>query len=89
MKAVVLSAGMGRRPWSYSQVPERLLEIRHRVSPYVWGVRKLVRARDLLSFVLWDYSFVGNTINCRGPRCRLAKGGRLIPRPMLRVARDR
>ncbi len=39
----------------------------------------LVPVRDLLSFMLWGYSFVGNTIDWRGQRFKLAKGGKLIP----------
>jgi ceramide glucosyltransferase len=38
---------------------------------YLW----LVPLRDLVSFVLWGYSFLGNTVEWRGRRFRLAKGG--------------
>ena len=39
----------------------------------------LLPVRDLLSFVIWLTSFVGNTVYWRGDRFRLAAGGRLIP----------
>jgi len=39
----------------------------------------LVPLRDLISFTFWCYSFVGNTIEWRGRRLRLTKGGKLVP----------
>ena len=42
---------------------------------FVW----LVPVRDLISFALWCYSFVGNAIEWRGQRLRLTKGGLLKP----------
>lgn len=39
----------------------------------------LVPVRDLISFALWCYSFVGNTIQWRGRRLRLTKSGLLTP----------
>jgi ceramide glucosyltransferase len=41
---------------------------------YIW----LVPIRDLISFVIWIYSFVGNTIEWRGRRLKLTKGGKLV-----------
>jgi ceramide glucosyltransferase len=38
----------------------------------------LVPLRDLISFALWCYSFIGNTVEWRGRRLRLTKGGRLV-----------
>lgn len=37
----------------------------------------LVPLRDIISFTFWCYSFVGNTIEWRGRRLRLTKGGKL------------
>lgn len=42
---------------------------------YLW----LVPIRDLVSFGLWCYSFVGNTIEWRGRKLKLIKGGKLEP----------
>ena len=39
----------------------------------------LVPLRDLISFTFWCYSFVGNTIEWRGRRLTLTKGGKLVP----------
>ena len=39
----------------------------------------LVPLRDLISFALWCYSFVGDTFEWRGRRLRLTKGGKLMP----------
>ncbi|MBW4575818.1 MAG: bacteriohopanetetrol glucosamine biosynthesis glycosyltransferase HpnI [Aphanothece sp. CMT-3BRIN-NPC111] len=39
----------------------------------------LVPWRDLISFALWCYSLVGNTIEWRGRRLKLIKGGKLMP----------
>ncbi len=39
----------------------------------------LIPLSDLLSFTLWCYSFVGNTIEWRGQRLKLTKGGKLVP----------
>ncbi len=38
----------------------------------------LVPLRDLMSFLLWCYSFVGNVIKWRGQKLRLTKGGQLV-----------
>jgi ceramide glucosyltransferase len=43
-----------------------------------------VPLRDLVSFALWCYSFIGNTIEWRGRRLRLMRGGKLVtlaPKP--------
>src|SRR5919202_2398995 len=42
----------------------------------------LLPLRDLISFALWCYSFVGDAIEWRGRRLRLTKGGKLIPLPV-------
>lgn len=42
---------------------------------YIW----LVPIRDLISFTIWTYSFLGNTIEWRGRRLKLIKGGKLVP----------
>ncbi|MGH9765017.1 MAG: bacteriohopanetetrol glucosamine biosynthesis glycosyltransferase HpnI, partial [Blastocatellia bacterium] len=39
----------------------------------------LVPIRDIISFGIWLYSFVGDTIEWRGQRFKLTKGGRLVP----------
>jgi ceramide glucosyltransferase len=39
----------------------------------------LVPLRDLISFGIWVYSFAGNTIEWRGRRLKLTKGGKLVP----------
>lgn len=39
----------------------------------------LVPLRDLMSFALWCYSFIGNTIEWRGQRMKLTTGGKLVP----------
>ena len=38
----------------------------------------LVPLRDLMSFSLWSYSFVGDTIEWRERKMRLTKGGKLV-----------
>jgi ceramide glucosyltransferase len=38
----------------------------------------LTPLRDLMSFLLWCYSFMGNTIEWRGRKLQLIKGGKLI-----------
>jgi ceramide glucosyltransferase len=38
----------------------------------------LVPIRDLISFAIWVYSFVGNTIEWRGRPLKLIKGGKLV-----------
>lgn len=37
-----------------------------------------VPIRDLISFIIWLYSFVGNTIKWRDRRLKLTKGGKLV-----------
>lgn len=44
-------------------------------SKFLW----LVPLRDLLSFALWCYSSVSNTIKWRGQQMKLTKGGKLVP----------
>jgi ceramide glucosyltransferase len=39
----------------------------------------LVPLRDLMSFALWCYCFVGNTFKWRGQQMKLIKGGKLVP----------
>jgi ceramide glucosyltransferase len=38
----------------------------------------LTPLRDLMSFMLWCYSFMGDTIEWRGRKLQLIKGGKLI-----------
>lgn len=38
----------------------------------------LIPLRDLISFAVWCYGFVGNTIEWRGQRMKLTKGGKLV-----------
>jgi ceramide glucosyltransferase len=38
----------------------------------------LVPLRDLVSFVLWCYGFIGNTIKWRDQAMKLTKGGKLV-----------
>jgi ceramide glucosyltransferase len=42
---------------------------------YLW----LVPLHDFISFAIWCYSFVGNTIEWRGRQLKLTKGGKLVP----------
>ncbi|HKV41994.1 MAG TPA: bacteriohopanetetrol glucosamine biosynthesis glycosyltransferase HpnI [Blastocatellia bacterium] len=39
----------------------------------------LVPIRDIISFALWVYSFIGNTIEWRGQRFKLTRAGKLVP----------
>jgi ceramide glucosyltransferase len=39
----------------------------------------LVPLRDLISFMVWCYGFLGSTIEWRGRRLRLTKEGKLVP----------
>ncbi|HEY6332813.1 MAG TPA: bacteriohopanetetrol glucosamine biosynthesis glycosyltransferase HpnI, partial [Blastocatellia bacterium] len=39
----------------------------------------LIPLRDLIGFALWVYTFVGDTVEWRGKRFKLTKGGKLIP----------
>jgi ceramide glucosyltransferase len=38
----------------------------------------LVPLRDIISFAIWLYSFMGNTIEWRGRRLKLTKSGKLV-----------
>ena len=39
----------------------------------------LIPARDLITFLLWCYSFIGKTIEWRGRKYILKKGGKMVP----------
>ncbi len=42
---------------------------------FIW----LVPLRDLVSFFIWVYGFIGNTVQWRGQKLKLLKGGKLVP----------
>ena len=46
----------------------------HQVKKFIW----LVPFRDIISFIIWIYSFLGNTIEWRGRQLKLVKGGKLV-----------
>jgi ceramide glucosyltransferase len=44
------------------------------VIKFLW----LVPLRDLLSFAIWCFGFIGNTIEWRGQQLKLTKDGKLL-----------
>jgi ceramide glucosyltransferase len=55
-----------------------IIGIKYLKDPVAKRLLWLVPIRDVMSFVFWICSFVGNTIEWRGRRFRLAEGGRLV-----------
>ena len=55
-----------------------IIGIKYLKDPVARRLLWLVPVRDVMSFVFWICSFVGNTIEWRGRRFRLAEGGRLV-----------
>jgi ceramide glucosyltransferase len=55
-----------------------IIGIKYLEDPVAKRLLWLVPIRDVMSFVFWICSFVGNTIEWRGRRFRLAEGGRLV-----------
>jgi ceramide glucosyltransferase len=65
--------------WSTRLVMGWVVGVRCLKDPVAKKFLWLVPLRDLISFALWCYSFVGNAIEWRGRRLRLIKGGKLVP----------
>jgi len=55
-----------------------IVGIKYLKDPVATRLLWLVPIRDVISFLLWICSFVGNTIEWRGRRFRLGAGGRLV-----------
>ena len=55
-----------------------IVGIKYLKDPVARRLLWLVPVRDVMSFVFWICSFVGNTIEWRGRRFRLTEGGRLV-----------
>src|SRR5215470_14098143 len=55
-----------------------IIGIKYLKDPVARRLLWLVPVRDVMSFVFWICSFVGNTIEWRGRRFKLAEGGRLV-----------
>jgi len=64
--------------WSTRLIMAWIVGVRSLKDPVARKFLWLVPLRDLLSFGLWCYSFVGNTIEWRGRRLKLTKGGKLV-----------
>ena len=65
--------------WSARLVMGWVVGVRCLKDPVARKFLWVVPLRDLISFILWCYSFVGNAIEWRGRRLRLIKGGKLVP----------
>jgi len=55
-----------------------IIGIKYLKDPVAVRLLWLVPVRDVMSFLFWICSFVGNTIEWRGQRFKLAEGGRLV-----------
>ncbi|ARV58122.1 glycosyl transferase [Nostocales cyanobacterium HT-58-2] len=64
--------------WSMRLIMAWVVGVRSLKDPNARKFLWLVPLRDLISFVLWCYGFFGNTIEWRGRRLKLAKGGKLV-----------
>ncbi|NJM70739.1 MAG: glycosyltransferase [Scytonema sp. RU_4_4] len=64
--------------WSTRLIMAWVVGVRSLKDPIARKFLWLVPLRDLISFVLWCYSFVGDTFEWRGRRLRLTKGGKLV-----------
>ncbi len=64
--------------WISRLVMAWFIGIRHLRDPVAQKLFWLVPARDLLSFALWCYGFIGNTINWRDRAFRLTSDGELV-----------
>ncbi|WP_017316893.1 bacteriohopanetetrol glucosamine biosynthesis glycosyltransferase HpnI [Mastigocladopsis repens] len=66
--------------WSTRLIMAWVVGVRTLKDPVAKKFLWLVPLRDLISFGLWCYSFVGDTFEWRGRRLRLTKGGKLVER---------
>jgi ceramide glucosyltransferase len=64
--------------WSMRLIMAWVVGVKSLKDPIARKFLWLVPLRDLISFVLWCYSFVGDTFEWRGRRLRLTKGGKLV-----------
>ncbi len=71
--------------WSTRLMMAWIVGVRSLQDPVAKKFLWLVPLRDLLTFALWCYSFIGNTIEWRGRKLKLIKGGKLellqLPHP--------
>ncbi len=70
--------------WALRLFMAWLVGVKKLKDPVARDLLWLVPLRDLVSFALWCYSFIGNTIEWRGQRLRLTRGGKLVslaPKP--------
>lgn len=65
--------------WSARLVMGWVVGVRCLKDPVARKFLWLVPLRDLISFILWCYSLVGNAIEWRGRRLKLIEGGKLVP----------
>lgn len=65
--------------WMARLIMAWVVGVRYLRDPAVKRFLWLLPARDLLGFALWCSGFVGGTIEWRGQRFRLTRGGQLIP----------
>ena len=66
--------------WSARLLMAWVVAVRSLKDPVAKKCLWLVPLHDLMSFTLWCYSFFGNTIEWRGQRLRLTKGGKVEQR---------
>jgi len=64
--------------WSTRLIMGWIVGVRSLKDPVARKFFWLIPLRDFLSFVLWCYSFVGDTIKWRGQKLKLLKGGKLV-----------
>jgi len=72
---VIFAAVLAVRVLIVSALQQRLTQLRG-TSKYWW----LVPAKDFLQCGVWAASFLGNTVDWRGKKFRLTRGGKLVPR---------
>lgn len=65
--------------WSMRLIMAWVVGVRSLKDPVARKFLWLVPLRDLVSFALWFYSFVGDTFEWRGRRLRLTRCGKLVP----------
>ncbi|HEY9640002.1 MAG TPA: bacteriohopanetetrol glucosamine biosynthesis glycosyltransferase HpnI [Coleofasciculaceae cyanobacterium] len=64
--------------WTIRYAMAWLIGVKYLQDPVAQQLLWLVPLRDLMSFAFWCYSFLGNTIEWRGRKLRLVKGGKLV-----------
>ncbi len=64
--------------WSARLIMGWVVGVKYLEDPVAKKFLWLVPLRDLISFALWCYSFVGNVIEWRGRRLNLVKDGKLL-----------